>query len=279
MRDVCVTEPLAYVLVSWLGVGYHLTEQFGFPDRRGSGKEPLCVRQEDLMNRHTRALFGAHPTLFASREEAGKRLGKALERFRGQRPLVLGIPTGGVPVAAEVARALDADLDVIVARKLGSPVSPQLVFGAVTADGACYLNQEIVDDLHVPGESLDSITKAKRAEAEEYERRFRGGREPLSVANRTVIIVDDGLEMGSTMTAAARSVQARHPQRLVIAVPVAPRATCDAMRSEADEVVCLEIPDYFIAVALHYEDFSETQDADVERILSAWQVPLAVRAT
>lgn len=218
---------------------------------------------------------GRQPVLFANREDAGERLGKALERFRGQRPLVLGIPRGGVPVAAQVARALDGELDVIVARKLGSPFSPELAVGAVTADGARYLNTQTIDELGVPGDYLDNVTKEKRSEAESRERRFRAGRAPLSVEGRTVILVDDGLATGSTMIAAARSVRARHPQRLVIAVPVAPRETCDAMRAEADEVTCLETPAVFLAVGLHYRDFSQTEDEDVERILDAWRAPLA----
>jgi len=181
---------------------------------------------------------------------------------------VLGIPRGGVPVAAEVARALDGDLDVVVARTLCTPVSPQLVMGAVTADGACYLNQEVIDHLHVPDEYLDAEIRTKRAAAAKSERRFRAGTTP-PVANRMVIIVDDGLATGSTMIAAARSVRARRPEKLVIAVPVAPRATCDAMRAEADDVICLEVPDSFIAIALHYRDFPTTQDEDVARILDS----------
>ena len=213
--------------------------------------------------------------LFANREDAGERLGKALARFRGQRPLVLGIPRGGVPVAARVARALDGDLDVIVARKLGSPFSPELAVGAVTADGMRYLNAPTIDELGVPADYLEQVTKEKRVEAEARERRFRAGRAPASVEGRTVILVDDGLATGSTMIAAARSVRARHPQRLVIAVPVAPRETCDAMRAEADEVTCLEMPEFFMAVGLHYRDFSQTEDEDVERILEEWRTPLA----
>lgn len=215
------------------------------------------------------------PVLFANREDAGERLGKALARFRGQRPLVLGIPRGGVPVAAQVAKALDGDLDVIVARKLGSPFSPELAVGAVTADGLRYLNAQTIEELGVPADYLDQVTKEKRAEAEARERRFRAGKAPLSVEGRTVILVDDGLATGSTMIAAARSVRARHPQRLVIAIPVAPRETCDAMRAEADEVTCLEMPEFFMAVGLHYRDFSQTEDEDVERILDAWRAPLA----
>ncbi|HEY5547768.1 MAG TPA: phosphoribosyltransferase family protein [Gemmatimonadaceae bacterium] len=224
-----------------------------------------------------RAGLDVQPVLFANREDAGERLGKALLRYRGQRPLVLGIPRGGVPVAAEVARAVDGDLDVIVARKLGSPFSPELAVGAVTADGAVYLNKQTIDELGVPGDYLDQVTKEKRAEAEARERRFRAGRAPLPIEGRTVILVDDGLATGSTMVAAARSVRSRHPKRLVIAVPVAPRDTCVAMHAEADEVTCLEMPEFFMAVGSHYRDFSQTEDEDVERILGVWHASPAPR--
>ncbi len=220
-----------------------------------------------------RTVMGAPGALFANREDAGRQLGNSLIRYRGQQPLVLGIPRGGVPVAAEVAKALDGDLDVIVARKLASPVSPELAVGAVTADGARYLNEEAIRDLGVPDDYLDDVTKEKSAEALDRERRFRAGKAPLSVTGRLVILVDDGLATGSTMIAAARSVRARHPQKLVIAVPVAPGETLEAMHAEADEVVCLEMPAFFMAVGLHYADFSQTEDQDVERILHAWPAP------
>jgi putative phosphoribosyl transferase len=205
--------------------------------------------------------------MFADRIDAGIRLGRALGSYRGTQPLVLGIPRGGLPVAAEVAKALDGELDVIVARKLGSPISPELAVGAVTADGARYLNEEVIADLGVPDAYLDRVTQEKAAEARQREERFRRGRPALDVAGRTVILVDDGLATGSTMVAAARSLRARHPAKLVIAVPVGPRETCERMEGEADEVVCLQMPEYFLAVGLHYIDFSQTEDEDVERIL------------
>jgi predicted phosphoribosyltransferase len=204
---------------------------------------------------------------FANRADAGRQLGAALARFRGGRPLVLGIPRGGMPVAAEVARALDGDLDVIVARKIGSPISPELAVGAVTSDGTRYINADAVAELAVPNEYLDRATREKAEEAIAREHRFRAGRPALAVTGRTVILVDDGLATGSTMIAAARSVRSRRPGRLVVAIPVGPPETCEAMRAEADEVVCLRTPAWFMAVGLHYRDFSQTEDAEVEQIL------------
>ena len=218
------------------------------------------------------------PRLFANRGEAGARLARALLEYRGARPLVLGIPRGGVPVAAEVARALDGDLDVIVARKLGSPVSPELAVGAVTSDGARYLNQEAIDMLEVSPEYLESVTREQVAEAQAREQRFRAGRPPLAVEGRVVIVVDDGLATGSTMIAAVRSVRARKPAKLGIAVPVAPRETVAAMRAESDDVVCPETPEPFIAVGIHYQDFSQTEDEEVQRIMGEWHAPAAAPA-
>ncbi|HEX6317147.1 MAG TPA: phosphoribosyltransferase family protein [Gemmatimonadaceae bacterium] len=217
--------------------------------------------------------------VFSDRTDAGQRLGQALQRFHGTNPLVLAIPRGGVPVAAEIARALDGDLDIIVARKLGSPISAELAMGAVTADGVRYLNQAVIDDLQVTPQEIDAAAARECREAESRERKLRGGRPALPIEGRTVILVDDGLATGSTVIAAARSIRARDPARLIIAVPVGPEETCQAMRAEAGEVICLTIPEYFMAVGLHYRDFAPPTDEDVERILRDWQVPAETGAS
>lgn len=204
---------------------------------------------------------------FRNREDAGARLAARLASYRGKHALVLGIPRGGVPVAAEVARALDAELDVVVARKLRSPISAELAIGAITADGGRFLNDSIVQHLGVGESYIDRVTETEMAEAARRESRFRGGAAAPTVTGRTVILVDDGLATGATMIAAARSVRAHSPARLVIAVPVGSADACAALRHEADEVVCLDTPAPFWAVGIYYDDFRQTEDDDVEHLL------------
>ena len=205
--------------------------------------------------------------LFRDRRDAGEALAKRLEAHRGTHALVLGLPRGGVPVAAQVARALDADLDIVVSRKLGSPVSAELAFGAVTANGGRFLNEDVLRMLNVSEEYVTAVTETQQAEARRRETLFRGSRPAPVVAGRTVILVDDGLATGATMRAAVRSVRQQQPQRVVVAVPVGSPEACAALRGEADEVVCLYEPRHFGAVGCYYEDFTQTQDSDVQTLL------------
>ncbi|HUL02156.1 MAG TPA: phosphoribosyltransferase family protein [Gemmatimonadales bacterium] len=205
--------------------------------------------------------------LFRDRADAGARLAQRLTAYRGINALVLGIPRGGVVVAAELARQLGAELDVIVARKLGSPVSAELAIGAVTANGGRFLNTDVIEHLDVSEAYLDAVTKRERAEARRREGLFRGARPAPVVAGRTVILVDDGLATGATMRAAARSLRQSGVGRLVVAVPVGSREACAALRAEADELVCLHAPEDFGAVGAYYEDFSQTEDEEVQRLL------------
>jgi predicted phosphoribosyltransferase len=215
----------------------------------------------DQTERADTALF------FADRCAAGTALASRLERYRGSDPLVLGLPRGGVPVAAEVARHLDGELDVVVARKLGSPVSPELAIGAITADGERFLNASIIEMFGVPDMYTERIAAAQQEEARRREERFRKGRRPLRIAGRTVILVDDGLATGATMRAAVRAVRKQHPARLVVAVPVGAPDACAALRQEVDEVVCLGEPPDFGAVGRYYGDFRQVADTDVEALL------------
>ncbi len=207
-------------------------------------------------------------TIFRDRRHAGDALGARLARYRGTGALVLGLPRGGVPVAARVAAALGAELDVVVARKLGSPISAELAIGAVTADGVRFLNDDVLRALDVSDAYVDAVTAIQQAEAHRREALFRGPRPAPRVAGRTVIVVDDGLATGATMRAAVRAVRAQEPARLVVAVPVGSREATAALRTEADEVVCLHEPEFFGAVGSYYEDFGQVEDSEVQRLMS-----------
>jgi predicted phosphoribosyltransferase len=181
---------------------------------------------------------------------------------------VLGIPRGGVVVAAEVARRLGVPLDVIVARKLGAPISEELAIGAVTANGGRFLNTDVIEELGVSEGYIDAVTQRQQAEARRRETLFRGERPPLDLTGRTVILVDDGLATGATMRAAARSLRHTRAARLVAAVPVASAQARDALRAEVDEVVCLSTPEPFGAVGAFYDDFRQTEDEEVQELLA-----------
>jgi len=214
-------------------------------------------------------IFGPE-ALFRDRRDAGQALAARLERYRGSDALVLGLPRGGVVVAAEVARRLGAELDVVVARKLGAPISPEVAIGAVTASGERVLNEELIRELDVSEAYLSGVTAIEQREARRREAWLRGNRPPPPIAGRTVIVVDDGLATGATMRAALRSVRQQSPTRLVVAVPVGSREACEALRAEADEVVCLHAPASFNAVGSYYLKFDQTSDDEVRRLLQAF---------
>jgi putative phosphoribosyl transferase len=205
---------------------------------------------------------------FVDRRAAGRRLAHRLESYRAQDALVLGIPRGGVAVAAEIARSLGADLDVVVARKVGAPIQPELALGAVTADGARFLNQALAREVGVSPRTFRVLADDQIAEARRCEDRLRGRRPAPRLAGRTVILVDDGLATGATMLAAIRAVRRGDPARLVVAVPVAPRPTCEALRTKVDELICLLAPDPFFAVGVYYVDFQPIDDEEVQRLLA-----------
>lgn len=206
-------------------------------------------------------------TMFHDRRDAGRRLAAALARYAGAWPLVLGLPRGGVVVAAEVAAALEGELDILMSRKIGAPVSAELALGAVTADGVRILNDDVVREFGVPEDYIARATAAEQANARTRELELRGERPAPVVAGRVVILVDDGLATGATMRAAVAAVRRRGPARLVVAVPVGSPSACAALRSVADEVVCLETPEWFAAVGQFYADFAQVSDAEVRRLL------------
>lgn len=207
--------------------------------------------------------------MFADRTEAGLRLAGRLEQYRARRPLILGIPRGGVPVAAEVALRLGAELDVVVARKLGAPAQPELAIGAVTANGGRYLNERLIREIGVREAYIEAVTAEQQAEARGREQRFRDGRPAPDVAGRVVIVVDDGLATGATMRAAVRSVRRGQPALLVAAVPVGAPQSCEELQAEVDELVCLFAPESFWAVGFYYRHFQPTEDEEVRELLRA----------
>jgi putative phosphoribosyl transferase len=205
---------------------------------------------------------------FRDRAEAGRVLAKELERYRDEPNLVvLALPRGGVPVAYEVARALDAPLDVFVVRKLGAPGHEELAIGAIAGGGTRVVNERVVAELGLKGEAIERAAAAEEQELVRRQHAYRGERGPVEVAGRTVILIDDGLATGATMRAAALALREQDPGRLVVAVPVAAEQTCDELREDVDEVVCASTPQPFLAVGAWYDDFSQTTDEEVRELL------------
>lgn len=192
--------------------------------------------------------------------------------------MVLGLVRGGVAIAAEIARELDTPLDVIVARKLGAPFHPELAIGAVARDGA-FLNEDLVRRLEISPQELEGITAAAMAEVERYEERFREGRPAEPVEGRTVVLADDGLATGATATAAVRALRRRWPARIIVAMPACAPESARQLETEVDELVCLTRTPYFYAVGQFYEDFSQLEDEEVERLLHEAHEHRAPRAT
>jgi len=209
---------------------------------------------------------------FRDRYDAGRQLAAALAEFSGGPDvLVLALPRGGVPVAAEVARALGAPLDVFLVRKLGAPGQPELAMGAVASGGLRVLNDEVVRYLGVPETLINGVAAQETAELERRENLYRGERPQLEIAGRTIILVDDGLATGSSMRVAARALRQQNPAALIIAVPVGSVRTCAELTAEADRVVCLHPAEKFFAVGEWYDDFRQTSDEEVREILAAAQ--------
>lgn len=214
-----------------------------------------------------------HPGRFTDRRQAGQELAKALRRFRADAPLVLGLPRGGVPVAFEVAQALGAELDIILVRKIGAPGHAEYGIGAVVEgrEPQLVLNEEAV---RMVGASPAYIEEEKARQLEEIERRrdvYRHGRPPVSVADRTVIVVDDGIATGGTMKAVLQALAQAGAARVVLAVPVAPVDALAELSALADDTVCLATPEPFRAVGLHYRDFNQTGDEEVVALLEAYR--------
>jgi putative phosphoribosyl transferase len=200
---------------------------------------------------------------FADRIDAGRQLAAALEHLRGEDVVVLGLPRGGVPVAAEIAAALDAPLDVIVVRKLGTPGHEELGMGAIGEGGVRVLNNDIVATVGASAEQLAAVEESERAELERRAARFRGDRQRLDLTGKTAIVVDDGIATGSTAIAALQVARAMGAARTVLATPVAPHGIERRLSLYADDFVALDTPRWFSAVGQFYDDFDQTTDAEV----------------
>ena len=207
-----------------------------------------------------------------NRKVAGQALAAALQEYKERDDvIVLGLPRGGVPVAVEVAEALGADLDLMLVRKLGAPGQRELAMGAIASGGSRVMNQDVVRALNISEDDISQVEEGERRELQRREQAYRGKRPWPELANRCVILVDDGLATGATMRAAVDAVRQYGPAHLAVAVPVAPADTIEMLRKQVDNVVCLAEPAYFRAIGLWYVDFSQVTDDEVRHILErAW---------
>jgi putative phosphoribosyl transferase len=211
---------------------------------------------------------------FRDRCEAGRKLATALAGYRDQRPVILALPRGGVPVAAEVATALVAPLDLILVRKIGVPDQPELAMGAVVDGGDPIIvrNEDIIELAGIGQSEFKAVCDRELAEIERRRQRYLGNRQRADVAGRTAIVIDDGVATGATTRAALRATRMRKPKRLVLAVPVAPTHNLAALRADADDVVCLEDHEFFGAIGFYYLDFAQVLDEEVIKILEHFPV-------
>jgi predicted phosphoribosyltransferase len=206
---------------------------------------------------------------FVDRADAGQVLARQLSAYANRNDvMVLALPRGGVPVAFEVARELNAPLDIFVVRKLGAPGQAELAMGAIASGDVVVINDDVVRALKIAPDAIAAAVEDERHELARRESMYRGSRPPLDVEDKTVILIDDGLATGSTMRAAVAALQRKNPARIVVAVPVGAASTCAELRTIADDCVCAIAPEHFRAVGLWYDDFAQTDDAEVCDILS-----------
>ena len=211
--------------------------------------------------------------IFKHRSDAGQFLASKLADYANDAEVVvLGLPRGGVPVAYEVARRLHAPLDIFLVRKLGVPGHEELAMGAIASGGVRVLNQEVLSHLGIPEDIIELVVESEQRELKRREREYRGDLPPLELRGRTVIVVDDGMATGSSMRAAVQALRQKHPKRIVVAVPVGARETCESFRDEVDTLaVCAITPEPFTAVGLWYADFSQTTDDEVRELINRFR--------
>jgi putative phosphoribosyl transferase len=216
---------------------------------------------------------------FRDRVDAGQILANKLSKYANQKPLVLGLPRGGVPVAFEVAKALKAPLDVYIVRKLGVPGQEELAMGAIATGDVRVLNKEVIDAFQISEEAIETETRKEKEELKRREGLYRGGRPTLDVTNRTVLLIDDGIATGSTIKAAIAALKKQKAGKIIVGVPVAPPSTIEELRKEVDEVVCVSTPEFFIAISLWYEEFPQTSDDEVRELLEKSEMKKVVAAS
>jgi putative phosphoribosyl transferase len=204
---------------------------------------------------------------FKNRTEAGQLLAEQLLPLKKENPLILAIPRGGVAVAVEVARRLGAELDVLIVKKIGAPMNPELAIGAISEDGRPWLNGRVVSLLGIKTAALKQLSDEKTEEVRLQVRRLRGSRSAIPVAGRTVVLIDDGIATGATLLAAIHLLRAQNPDKIVIAAPVAPVSSIEELEKAADGIICLKTPLHFYAVGDWYVDFPQIPDREVLRLL------------
>jgi putative phosphoribosyl transferase len=208
--------------------------------------------------------------IFKNRQEAGQKLASCLGKYTNREGvIVLGVPRGGVPIAFEVAKALNQPLDVFVLRKLGVPGREELAFGAIGSGGVRVLDREVVNAVGLSDFVIEYVTRAEGAELARREQIYRGGQPPLDVRGKMVILVDDGIATGSSLRAGVRALRQMQPAGIVIAAPVAPQSTINRLRGEVDDVVCVDAPEGFHGVGQFYRDFSQVSDEEVNALLNS----------
>jgi putative phosphoribosyl transferase len=213
-------------------------------------------------------MFGTRNKLFADRHDAGRYLAGMLDDYAGDpNVVVLALPRGGVPVAYEIAHKLQVPMDIFIVRKLGVPVHEELAMGAIATGGVRVLNEDVIRKLQITDEMIEAAAEEQERELRRRELEYRGEREPLELSGKTVILVDDGLATGASMRAAVQALKLHSPAKVVVAVPVGAEETCRLFEQEVDDVVCGKTPEDFRAVGAWYDDFTQTTDEEVCRLI------------